>query len=194
MRVTIPEQLDRGLRAFARKTGQGSHHDERRAGIGVQRRPINLGSKRYVWVDGFIISPRSRQTRATAAMATAWSRYGSATHCRATRLIVKRRLRPVWRRLFVWGRQRLRDCHHFRRLSLRLGPGRHGRRLVSGRVNRAAPIRLTYRSARLRTPRRRSTSTARTPAATTCARTCCSPTTTRSTRHLPQKGGQNRKT
>ena len=75
--------------------------------------PINLGSKQYVWVDGFIIE--STFTASTGdGNDNTLVEYGSATHCRATRLIVKRKSCDQYGGAYSYGDGNVfEDCHHF---------------------------------------------------------------------------------
>lgn len=75
--------------------------------------PINLGSKQYVWVDGFIIE--STFTASTGdGNDNCLVEYGSATHCRATRLIVKRKSCDQYGGSYSYGDGNVfEDCHHF---------------------------------------------------------------------------------
>lgn len=75
--------------------------------------PIKLGSKQYVWVDGFIVE--STFTASTGdGNDDCVVDLSSAVHCRATRIIAKRKSCDQYGSSFQYGNGNvLEDCHHF---------------------------------------------------------------------------------
>ena len=112
VQVTIPNG---SAGAYAHPRGKpirGSHHDERRA-IWVRRLSDQSRLQAVRGVDGFIIE--STFTASTGdGNDNTLVEYGSATHCRATRLIVKRKSCDQYGGAYSYGDGNVfEDCHHF---------------------------------------------------------------------------------
>lgn len=75
--------------------------------------PIKLGSKQYVWVDGFIVE--STYTASTGdGNDDCLVDYSGASFCRATRLIAKRKSCDQYGSSYQYGSANVfEDCHHF---------------------------------------------------------------------------------
>ena len=75
--------------------------------------PIRLDAKQYVWVDGFIVESTFIAST-TDGNDNCLVEYGAATHCRGTRLIVKRRSCDQYGGAYSFGDGNVfEDCHHF---------------------------------------------------------------------------------